>query len=57
MIMPSYTDDRILQELMVVRLGVKRKAKLLSESLMVRMPKSRIGLDKGRIEGNNMLHT
>ena len=57
MIVPSYTDDRILQELMDDWPGVKRKAKKLGESLMARMPKSRIGLNRDRIEGNSTLHT
>ena len=56
MIVPSYTDERILHELMDDWPGVKRKAKKLGESLMARMPKSRIGLDRNRIEGNSTLY-
>ena len=57
MIVPSYTDERILQELMDDWPGVKRKAKKLGEQLLARMPKSRIGLEKDRVEGNTTLHT
>ena len=57
MIVPSYTDERILQELMDDWPGVKRKAKKLGERLMARMPKSRIGLDKDLVEGNSTLYT
>ena len=56
MIVPSYTDERILHELMDDWPGVKNKAKKLGAILMARMPKSRIGLDGGLAEGNTTLH-
>ena len=57
MIVPSYTDERILHELMDDWPGVKRKAKKVGDNLMAHMPKSRIGLDTNHIEGRGTLHT
>ena len=45
MIVPSYTDDRILQELMDDWPGVKRKAKKVGDELLKKMPKGRIGMN------------
>ena len=47
MIVPSYTDERIFQELMDDWPAVKRKVKALGAELLASMPKSRIGLDEG----------
>lgn len=57
MIVPSYTDERILQELMKDWPGVKRKAKKLGEKLLGMMPKGRIGLETDHIQGCHTLHT
>lgn len=51
MIVPSYTDDRILQELMDDWPGVKRNAKKVGDKLLKNMPKGRIGLDKNLAAG------
>ena len=56
MIVPSYTDERILQELMDDWPGVKRKAKKLSEKLLAKMPKGRIGLDTGKGMKIHVMH-
>ena len=45
MIVPSYTDERILQELMDDWPGVKRKAKKVGDELLRKMPKGRIGMN------------
>jgi len=45
MIVPSYTDEMILKELMDDWPSVKRQAKKLSQALLKAMPKGRIGQD------------
>ncbi len=56
MIVPSYTDERILQELMDDWPGVKRKAKKLAEKLLASLPKGRIGLDTEQGAGMQVYH-
>ena len=52
MIVPSYTDERILLELMDDWPGVKRKAKKLGEELLKNKSKRRMSLDKNELDGN-----
>lgn len=51
MIVPSYTDEQILQELMDDWPSVKRHAKKVGEVLLKKMPKGRIGVDRTRLSG------
>ena len=46
MIVPTFTDKEILEELMEDWSSVRQKAKKLSKKLLDGMPKGRIGLDK-----------
>lgn len=51
MIVPSFTDEQILQELMDDWPSVKRHAKKVGAMLLKQMPKGRIGMDSGILSG------
>lgn len=57
MLLPTYTDEEILKELMDDWTSVKRQSKKAGKILLERMPKGRIGMDKQNvrfIHGNHI---
>ncbi len=56
MIVPTFTDKEILEELMEDWSSVRQKAKKLSKKLLDGMPKGRIGLDKESFFCHNAYH-
>lgn len=49
MILPTYTDEEILKELMDDWPSVKRQSKKVGKKLLEMMPKGRIGMDKDKV--------